>query len=241
MSTVLTDFWWRCFYRCKHEKSETEMKSLLFKGELSEEEFDKLKSSARMADLAGDDCDNRGFVYYISYNELFKSCPQLVDRCNWNMLDDLSWSLLLIEQPQFADKCNKWDEFTGITWSELLSQQPQFADKCDEGFLWCLNVYQWVDLLAKQPQFADRCSEWIYFDAYQWRSLLAEQPQFVDKCTKSSVVVNVLIKHPQFIEYCNTSFITEKGKAKLLAKHPDLAKYFPEAMKKADYDQPELF
>ena len=201
MSTVLTDFWWRCFYRCKHEKSETEMKSLLFKGELSEEEFDKLKSSARMADLAGDDCDNRGFVYYISYNELFKSCPQLVDRCNWNMLDDLSWSLLLIEQPQFADKCNKWDEFTGITWSKLLSQQPQFANKCDEYFEW-------------------------WFDVYQWRELLAKQPQFVNKCTDSSVVVNVLIKHPQFIEHCNTSFITEKGKAKLLTKHPDLAKYF---------------
>ena len=47
MSRSLTDFWWRCFYRCKHEKSETEMKSLLFKGELSEEEFDKLKSSTR--------------------------------------------------------------------------------------------------------------------------------------------------------------------------------------------------
>ena len=34
MSTDLTDFWWRCFYRCKHEKSEAEMKSLLFKSEL---------------------------------------------------------------------------------------------------------------------------------------------------------------------------------------------------------------
>ena len=36
----------------------------------------------------------------------------------------------------------------------------------------------------------------------------------------------LLLKHPQLIEYCNTSFITEKGKAKILAKHPDLAKYF---------------
>ena len=201
MSTNLTDFWWRCFYRCQHEKSEIEMKSLLFKGELNEEEFDKLKSSSRMADLAGDDRDNRGFVYFINYNELFKSCPQLVERCNWNMLNDLSWSLLLIKYPQFADKCNKWDEFTGITWSNLLSQQPQFANKCDEYFEW-------------------------WFDVYQWRELLAKQPQFVNKCTDSSVVVNVLIKHPQFIEHCNTSFITEKGKAKLLTKHPDLAKYF---------------
>jgi hypothetical protein len=33
--------------------------------------------------------------------------------------------------------------------------------------------------------------------------------------------------------HCNTSVITEKGKAKLLAKHTDLAKYFPEAEKKS--------
>ena len=133
MSTDLTDFWWRCFYRCKHEKSETEMKSLLFKGELSEEEFDKLKSSARMADLAGDDRDNRGFVYYINYNELFKSCPQLVDRCNWNMLDDLSWSLLLIEQPQFADKCNKWDEISEEQKERLLNVRPHLTKYFSEG------------------------------------------------------------------------------------------------------------
>ena len=64
-------------------------------------------------------------------------------------------------------------------------------------------------------------------DAVQWESLLKHQPQLVDKCAKSSIVVNVLIKHPQFTEHCNTSIITEKGKAKLLAKHPNLVKYFP--------------
>jgi hypothetical protein len=41
--------------------------------------------------------------------------------------------------------------------------------------------------------------------------------------------------------HCNTSVITEKGKAKLLAKHPDLAKYFKNAEKKVDNNQPELF
>jgi hypothetical protein len=49
------------------------------------------------------------------------------------------------------------------------------------------------------------------------------------------------MKQPQLIKYCNTSVITEKGKAKLLAKHPDLANYFPEAVKKVDDNQPELF
>ena len=88
--------------------------------------------------------------------------------------------------------------------------------------------------MQDQPQFADKCNEWEKFKDDQWRNLLAKQPQFVDKCTYSSIVVNVLIKHPQFIEHCNTSFITEKGKAKLLAKHPNLAKYFNDKVGKEE-------
>jgi len=67
------------------------------------------------------------------------------------------------------------------------------------------------------------------------------QPQFADKCKKSTVLVDLLMWRPQLIKYCNTSIITEKGKAKLLAKHPDLAKYFPKAEKKVDNNQSELF
>ena len=66
-----------------------------------------------------------------------------------------------------------------------------------------------------------------------------------DKCNlsifKSTDWVKILIKQPQLIVHCNTSVITEKGKAKLLAKHPDLAKYFPETEKQAENNQPELF
>ena len=104
-----------------------------------------------------------------------------------------------------------------------------------------MQAFHWSRLLVEQPQFADKCNEWEEFKDDQWRNLLAKQPQFVDKCTYSSIVVNVLIKHPQFTKHCNTSNITEKGKAKLLAKHPDLAKYFPEAEKKDILNQPELF
>jgi hypothetical protein len=49
------------------------------------------------------------------------------------------------------------------------------------------------------------------------------------------------LKQPQLIKYCNSAVITEKGKAKLRAKHPDLAKYFPKAEKKVDNNQLELF
>ena len=36
------------------------------------------------------------------------------------------------KQPQFADKCDIWDQFNSSDWSGLLCYQPQFADKCDK-------------------------------------------------------------------------------------------------------------
>ena len=157
------------------------------------------------------------------WSDLLAKQPQFADKCDWDKLDGSAWSRLLEEQPQFADKCN-WDSLEGFDWSCLLAKQPQFADKCG----WDkLDGSAWGYLLSEQPQFADKCDVWDYLDAAQWESLLKHQPQLVDKCAKSSIVVNVLIKHPQFTEHCNTSIITEKGKAKLLAKHPNLVKYFP--------------
>jgi hypothetical protein len=50
-----------------------------------------------------------------------------------------------------------------------------------------------------------------------------------------------LQSYPQWVEYCSIVKLSEKHKAKLLAKHPDLAKYFPEAVKKVDNNQPKLF
>ena len=168
-------------------------------------------------------CDKWDEFYGNDWSCLLAKQPQFADKCDWDKLDGSYWGYLLSEQPQFADKCN-WDSLEGFDWSCLLAKQPQFADKCD----WDkLDGSAWRYLLSERPQFADKCDVWDYLDAVQWRSLLKHQPQLVDKCAKSSIVVNVLIKHPQFTEHCNTSIITEKGKAKLLAKHPDLVKYFP--------------
>ena len=47
----------------------------------------------------------------------------------FDKLENSDWIDLLREQPQLADKCDKWDEFSGSDWSFLLCKQPQFADK----------------------------------------------------------------------------------------------------------------
>ena len=49
-----------------------------------------------LADLPG-----RGFCYVWS---------ELADRCAWSKLKPLAWRQLLMRQPQFADKCDKWEE-----------------------------------------------------------------------------------------------------------------------------------
>ena len=201
--------WWESFCR-QHEKSENEMKALLFNGELSKKESRHLVQSSCFADLVIWD---RGFVYYIDYSNLFKSSPQLIDRCNWDMLDDMGWRDLLIEQPQFADKCDKWHCFDVYIWRYLLKHQPQFAnkfkfnnlsvsefnnlsdreriailialphnaDKCN----WRkIPPQAWLDLLRERPEFADKCNKWSKFDARMWEWLLIKQPQFADKCEK---------------------------------------------------------
>ena len=305
MSTKQEEFWkqyskenncvlfkgdWDQFCKAKNIDEES-LKKLLFKGELSENEF----QSVVFCIIITVPFESPSLFYPV----LFKKCPQLIERCNWDMLNNLDWLILLEKYPQFADKFDKWDEFDGEDWSCLLCEQPQFADKCDKwdeidsedwvellcsqpqfadkcnkweeldeqdwanllsekpqfadkcnwdslkGIGWCrllatqpqfadkcdwdkLDGSAWRYLLSERPQFADKCDVWDYLDAAQWESLLKHQPQLVDKCAKSLIVVNVLIKHPQFTEHCNTSIITEKGKAKLLAKHPDLVKYFPQ-------------
>ena len=295
MSNEQEDFW-KQFYQ--QRKADEEMsKKLLFDGCLSKKEFRSLVSCIFRIKSS----------ILIFYPKLFKRCPQLIDRCNWNLLECKEWIFLLQESPEYSNKCDKWDKFDAGAWFSLLSAQPQFADKCDkwdkfDGQDWKLllswqsqlatkcdwnklnnchfhsswergefwgrllkeqpqfidkcdwsnfdsatwvkvleslpqlankcdkwdefRTWDWSSLLCHQPQFADKCNYWGKFDCNDWKYLLQTQPQFISKCNKTTVLVNFLLKHPQYIEYCDTSFITEKGKAKLLAKHPDQAKYF---------------
>lgn len=79
------------------------------------------------------------------------------------------WLALLIEKPELASKCDKWEEFNTVDWSRLLSEQPQFADKYDkwEEF----SVSNWKTLLLAQPQFVNNCPDTIYdeFSPADWK------------------------------------------------------------------------
>ena len=165
--------WWESFCH-QHEKTEEEVKSLLFKGELSNKEFETLVDCSRHY--------LEDWVYYIDYGKLFASCPRLIECCKWTKLDELSWVVLLSQKPELSDKCNKWNKFKCIHWSMLLCDQVQFADRCTKFDKF--NGNAWSCLLREQPQFADRCNKWNKFNKDDWSYLLRKQPQFADKCDK---------------------------------------------------------
>ena len=189
--------------------------------------------------------------------KLLKKQPQFVVKCDWNKIyrDSLAFfnvlnnralidkiditklpaklaAYFLSEYPELIEKYDKWNEMTGTDWCILLIRQPEFAYKCNK---WAdIAGSVWSILLREQPQFADKCAKWDKFVNDYWKYLLQSQPQFISKCNKSTVLVDFLLKQPQWIEYYNTSFITEKGKAKILAKHPNLAKYFNDKVGKEE-------
>lgn len=44
-------------------------------------------------------------------------------------LEAWEWVKILKENPELADKCDKWEDFGSGVWSYLLSAQPQLADR----------------------------------------------------------------------------------------------------------------
>ena len=151
---------------------------------------------------------------YIEINELppkfiarlLAEAPQFAGKCNqWNNFSSFDWSVLLSKQPQFADICDKREEFGSREWSILLAGQPQFAEKYDR---WNeFNISDWSDLLRKQPQFADKCDKWDEFDGADLGWLLIEQPQFAEKFNLSKLNAidwSYLLRYqPQFVEKCD--------------------------------------
>ena len=161
---------WKQFCRIKNTDEET-LKKLLFNGPLTKTEIECVESCI-IGPL---------FTPSLFYPALFKKCPQLIERCNWNMLTNVEWRNLLMESPQFSDKCDSWELFNDIDWANLLRCQPQFADKCN---IWeIVSVSNWCFLLVEQPCFADKCNKWNEFSNREWMILLKYQQQFGNRCS----------------------------------------------------------
>ena len=159
--------------------------------------------------------------------EIFNAKPltdgemaELVESANLRGSD---WAVLLLDRPQFADKCDKWDEMSGGDWASLLGSQPSFADRCD----WSkLDGVDWAFLLGSQPQFADRC-DWSKLDGEDWDRLLQKQPRFAKKRDLATLdgwkLAARLEKRPQLAEKCDWTRLNGEQWAQLLQRQPQFA------------------
>lgn len=102
-----------------------------------------------------------------------------------NKFTGRDWVTLLIDKPEFADKCD-WRKLNGSDWARLLVVRPMFLDRCDWRKLndvdWnMLTGYVWVDILKVHPDFADKCN-WEILNGANWVDLLIARPEFCVKC-----------------------------------------------------------
>ena len=113
--------------------------------------------------------------------ELLKEDASLASKFDeyslWNRIYPISWSWLLYKRPQFADKCDKWEEFSAWDWYELFDQ-PQFEEKAKQ------YPSGWAAILTQKPELARDCDKWEEFSTVDWSSLLKFQPQFADMRNK---------------------------------------------------------
>ena len=155
---------------------------------------------------------------------LLSNQPQFAEHCRWTKLDGGDWARLLAAQPQFADKCD-WEAMEYDDWARLLAAQPQFADKCDWEAMGKLWYRDWIDLLAAQPQFTDKCdfSKWY---GYAVADFLSKMPQFADKCDFSKLNGHdwalLLAVQPQFVDRCDWAKLSLESVSELLVAQPGL-------------------
>ena len=129
-----------------------------------------------------------------------------------------------MEQPQLADKCDKWNEFDSDDWTYLLMEQPQFADKCDKN---------WSKLLNASPEMIANYN-WSELGAMDWGNLLYVRPEFADNCNKwveifftyDEMRFELLRKHPELIEKYHGLWEKLTGHEMFwcLLRYPELAK-----------------
>ncbi|MBP5542774.1 MAG: hypothetical protein ILM98_01755 [Kiritimatiellae bacterium] len=164
----------------------------------------KIRKKQTMDNLDLENMDGSEWV------DLLLEHPEFAEKCDWTKLDGEDWVTLLEDCPQFADKCDKWDDISEFSWPWLLAEQPQFADKCH-----CWEDFQddgWGQLLICQPQFADKC-DWSKMDDEFWTEFQSASDSFGE----------FFDARPELADKLDFSKLESYSWAELLARRPDLA------------------
>lgn len=146
------------------------------------------------------------------------------------------WVELLREQPELADRCEKWSSFSSFNWRRLLTKRPQFANRCDK---WKdIDAYDLREILIAHPQFAYLCDWEKFYEGElerpgyrwfggQWADVLIARPQFADKCDWNRLHAHtwakILSVHPQFFTGCPWEKFDGYDWSTLLSSQPQFA------------------
>lgn len=163
-----------------------------------------------------------------NWHTLLIEKPEYADKCDWSKFDGFDWWCIVDDMPQFATKC-QWEKLDGDEWYYLLQNHPEFADKCDwnkiDGISLCF-------LMQKHPQLARYCNWEKLDDPECWSSLLAVQPQFARYCSWDNWGENfnwgmLLGAQPQFLDKCSLDKLSSTDWANFLAGQPQFADQCP--------------
>lgn len=138
------------------------------------------------------------------------ACPWFMDHpeCSQIHLDNSLWSLIFEYHPEFASRCQVWDEFSGRDWADILACRPEFINRC----AWDkLTGENWVSLIKRRPEFAGRCA-WDKLTGENWVSLIHAQPEFAGRCAWNKLTgadwVSLVNIRPEFAGECDWEKLT---------------------------------
>ena len=119
-----------------------------------------------------------------------------------NQIENIYLSELVSKQPNLIEKLNiNIKKFNRDDWFIILQNQPQLIDKCNKFNE--LNINQWFNILIKQPKLIDYCNCYNKFYEHNWYDLLMKYPYLINKCNKylfTQHKIQLLMLHPKLIE-----------------------------------------
>lgn len=174
----------------------------------------------------------------------------------WHLITPDDWEYLLINQPQFADKCKKWDKISTEGYIEMMAAHPEFAERFNA---WDdVTNHDWSYLLRHQPNLI-KCLH-RPLDKHTWVDILEIRPEISRYCTcfhEFSVIDWSRVISPRNYHYIPPNFLKDPRiyTTSFVLKRPDIffsntaycqqrewfAQFYPVESKGLDLDFPKLF
>lgn len=164
-------------------------------------------------------CDKWAEIGAGDWVSLLLKYPEFSKWCPWDRLDIVpaKWQELMIAQPQFATKCNRWSDFRIENLHELFSNRLEISDAYDG---WeRLSGADWSRLLLDFPSLAGKCNKWNEISGEELLALFLRHDELIDFCDhwenlKGNHWVQLMIHRPRVVSRFDLSKLGNNDKQK---------------------------